>query len=267
MSNSKHALRFAYSTINWGAQADLAAACHEIRECGWEAVELFYHSLDWLGTFETLRQTLGGLRVATFFGGVELPVDANQLTVHKRRIEYAGQMGVSMYGLVGGSRLRWRSPTQDEYRNLALACEELAVFGADHGVSVAYHPHTECTIETHQEIDILLNQTQHTLLCLDVSHIILVGEDPISHLRHYRERTGYIHVKDWARGKFVELGQGTIGLDFPAIFAELEAARWDGWIVVENSRSDRSPLHSARLNADYLHRLGYALAVIERAAS
>jgi sugar phosphate isomerase/epimerase len=58
----------------------------------------------------------------------------------------------------------------------------------------------------------------------------------------------------------VELGQGTIGLDFPALLGALEARHFDGWVVIENSRSDVSPLTSARLNAAYLTDLGYAIA-------
>jgi sugar phosphate isomerase/epimerase len=90
-----------------------------------------------------------------------------------------------------------------------------------------------------------------------------VEEDPVAQIRKYRERTGYIHMKDWAKGKFVELGLGSIGIDFPAILADLEAQRFPGWVVVENSRSDISPAHSAQLNADYLRQLGYALELPE----
>lgn len=263
MSDAHYPLRFAYSTINWGTKTDLAAMFKEIRDAGWEAVELFDHALDWLGTPDTLRALLGGLKVATFFGGVELPLDKNQLHVHKQRITYAAQMGATQYGLVGGGRLRYRPPTEDEYRNLAEGCEELAAFGAPLGVAAAYHPHTGCTIETQEEIDKLLSLTRQMLLCLDASHIALVDEDPVSHFRQYRDRLGYVHVKDWARGKFVELGLGTIGIDFPGIFADLEAQHFDGWIVVENSRSDVSPAVSARLNAEYIRRLGYSLHVAE----
>jgi inosose dehydratase len=260
-------LQFSYSTINWGTKTDLEAVFQEIRDAGWEAVELFDHSLDWLGTFDHLRVLLKGLRVATSLGSVEVPVDTGQIAVHKSRIEYAGRMGATMYGLVGGSRLRWRPPTDDEYTNLARACEELALFGADYGVGLAYHPHTGCTIETEEQIDILLDRTQKTLLCLDASHIALVDEDPARQIRKYRERLGYVHVKDWARGKFVELGQGTLGIDFPAFFAELEAQTFGGWVVVENSISSVSPAQSARVNADYLRGLGYSLRVAEKAAS
>jgi inosose dehydratase len=267
MTHGKYALRFAYSTINWGTKPDVAKMLDEIRSTGWQALELFDHALDWLGTPNDLRRQLNGLRAGTFFGGVEVPVDAGQLTVHKQRIKYAALMGAEMYGLVGGSRLRWRPPNGEEYSNLARACEELAVFAADHGVGIGYHPHTGCTIETQEEIDILLNETQKMMLCLDASHIALVDEDPVSHLRKYRSRLGYVHVKDWARGKFVELGLGTINIDFPAFFQELEAQQFNGWVVVENSRSDVSPVESARLNAEYVRGLGYALDVVEKAAS
>jgi inosose dehydratase len=258
-ANGAYALRFAYSTINWGTKPDLAEAFGEIRAAGWQAVELFDHSLDWLGTPQYLTQQLAGLHPATFFGGVEVPVSAEQLTLHKRRLDYAALFGAEMYGLVGGGRLRMRPPSAAEYKNLAGACEELAVYAAPLGVGLAYHPHVGCTIETEAEIDILLNETQKTLLCLDASHIGLVGEDPVAHLRKYRQRTGYIHLKDWTAGKFVEMGRGTIGLDFGAILAELQAQRFPGWVVVEQSRSDTSPAESARANAAFLHALNHSL--------
>lgn len=132
-------------------------------------------------------------------------------------------------------RLRTRPPTAAEYKNLANGCEELAKYGADKGITLAYHPHVGCTIETEVEIDIFLNQTKQSQLCLDVSHIGLVGENPIAHLRKYKARIGYVHLKDWADGKFVEIGRGTIGLDFGLILAELKSQRFPGWVVVEQS--------------------------------
>lgn len=252
-------LRFAYSTINWGDTCDLPTALAEIRQAGWSAVELFAHTLDWLGPRAQLIANLDGLAVATSFGGIELPTDVRQLTIHKHRIDYAAALGAANYGLVGGGRLRWRPPTAAEYADLAGFCEQLACYGAERGVTVAYHPHVACTIETEAEIDGLLNQTSTLQLCLDASHIALVGEDPIAHLRKYRARTGYVHLKDWARGKFVELGQGTLDIDFPAILRHLEDQGFAGWVVIEQSRSDISPLHSAQLNAEYLKALGYQL--------
>jgi inosose dehydratase len=264
-NRAAHPLRFAYSTINWGQQPDLPAMFQEIAAAGWRAVELFDHSLDWLGTFDHLRGALGALGVATAFGVIDVPASEAQLNIHRRRMEYAALLGAEMYGLVGGGRQRMRPPTPNEYTALARACEALAEFGADLGLGLAYHPHTGCTIETEAEIDLLLNATRQTRLCLDASHIGLVGEDPLAHLRKYRERLGYVHLKDWDKGKFVSLGQGSLGLDFAAILAELEAQRFAGWVVVEQSRSEEPPAECARANAEYVRGLGRALSLPDEA--
>jgi inosose dehydratase len=250
-------LRFAYSTINWGTTPDLARTFEEIRLAGWRAVELFWHDLGWLGPPARLLPLLGDLEVATFFGVFRLPTDDAQLTRMKNEITYAAELGTAHYGLIGGDRLRWRPPSDEEVESVARFCEALAVFGRSHGIDVAYHPHVACTIETEEEIDRLMASTSVLTLCLDASHIALVGEDPLAHLAKYRERTSYIHLKDWARGKFVEMGEGTLGIDFAAILRDLESAGFPGWIVVEQSRSDISPLRSAEVNAAYLRSLGY----------
>ncbi len=253
-------LRFAYSTINWGATCDLPVALAEIREAGWGAVELFGHSLDHLGSPESLTAALDGLAVATLFGSVALPITAEQRGKHQALIARAAALGAAAYGIVGGQRLRYRPPTGAEYAALSAFLEELAVYGAARGVAVSYHPHTGCTVETAAETDVLLRGTSALRLCLDASHIALVDEDPLATFEHFWGRIGYVHLKDWARGKFVELGQGTIGIDFPALLRALEARGYTGWVVIENSRSDVSPLISARLNAAYLTDLGYAIA-------
>lgn len=252
-------LRFAYSTINWGEWCDLGAACREIKLAGWRAVELFSHTLDWLGTPDHLRASLDGLKAATFFYGIDLPANDRHLTIHKRRIDYAALMGANAYGLVGAGRPRAHPPSAEDIKALAHACEELAIYASDAGVQVAYHPHTRCTVENEAEIDALMHETKALTLCLDVSHIALVGEDPLAHLRKYRERLGYVHFKDWAHGEFIEMGQGTLGIDFPACLRLLDSFGFTGWRVVEHSVSKTSPIDSAIANATYLKSLEYQI--------
>jgi inosose dehydratase len=253
-------LKFAYSTINWSANCDLPKALEEIRSTGWNAVELFGHSLDQMGTPASIRRSLGSLEVATVFAGIDLPVTNDQRTIQKHRIEFTAEVGGSIYGLVGGGRLRYRPPSAAEYSELAAFCEELAEFGAGLGVTVCYHPHVACTIETSAEIDMLMALSKMLKLCLDASHIALVDEDPITVLNSYWDRLGYVHLKDWGRGKFQELGRGTIGIDFPAILNHLIERKYDGWVVLEQSQSDIAPVESARINAEYLRGHGYAIA-------
>ena len=251
-------LRFAYSTINWGEYGDLAQMLDEIRQTGWRAVELFAHSLEWMGLPDRLKSLLGPLAAATLFGSVELPSSERQRVIHKNRIDYCAAVGASAYGLVGAGRPRARPPTLEEVRDLAQLCDDLAAHGKTQGVTVAYHPHSRCTIQYEHEIDQLMSLTQHLTLCLDVSHIALVGEDPVAHLRKYHDRLGYVHLKDWGAGDFVEMGLGTLGLDFGACLHELERQAFGGWVVVEQSLSEVSAKHSAQINASYLKGLGYS---------
>ncbi|MFN8593861.1 MAG: sugar phosphate isomerase/epimerase [Thermomicrobiales bacterium] len=257
MNRTATSLRFAYSTINWGVTPDFVATFADIREAGWRAVELFWHDLNWMGPAARMRETLGNLQVATLFGAVRVPTDEAQLVRLRHEVAYAAELGADHYGLTGGDRLRWRPPSPEEERNLARLCETLAVFGAEMGVAVAYHPHAGFTVETEDEVARLLDATQTLRLCFDVSHVALVGEDPLDQIRRYQERLGYIHLKDWTRGKFVEMGEGSLGIDFAAVLRELEAMRFPGWVVVEQSRSDISPLSSATKNASYLRGIGY----------
>jgi inosose dehydratase len=259
LTASAPGLRFAYSTINWGTTPDFETAFLDIRRAGWRAVELFWHDLGWLGPVDGMRETLDrhAVRPATLFGLVRMPPDPAQLVRMKHEIAYAAALGADHYGLVGGDRLRWRPPSPEEIVALARFCDDLAEYGAALGVDVAYHPHVACTIETEEEIDRFLDASRTVTLCLDASHIALVGEDPLAHLATYRDRTSYIHLKDWARGKFVEMGQGSLGIDFAAILRDLEAVNFPGWVVVEQSRSDVSPRHSADINAAFLRSLGY----------
>lgn len=258
-SNASQGLRFAYSTINWGAECDLPAALEEIRTAGWGAVELFGHSLDVLGTPRSLAAELAGLAPATLFSGMSLPVTETQRARLRNHIRFASEVGATHFGLVGGARLRWRPPTSQEVSELAELCEDLASFGRDVGVVVSYHPHVGCTIETSDEIEQLLQQSRELSLCLDASHIALVGEDPIAVMNRYWDRIGYIHLKDWGRGKFQELGRGALGIDFAGILAMLADRGFPGWIVLEQSQSDTSPLESARINAQYLGSIGYEI--------
>ncbi|MGH7920310.1 MAG: sugar phosphate isomerase/epimerase family protein [Candidatus Dormibacteraceae bacterium] len=254
-------MRFAYSTINWGKDCDMAQAAAEIAAAGWPAVELFGHSLDLLGTPASLRRRLAGLQVATVFGHVAEPFHtAAQLEVHRRQIEFAAELGAQAYGLVGGQRRRQRAPLPEEYADLAGLLEEIAGEAAQAGVEIAYHPHSGCTVETQAEIDLVLGQAPRARLCLDVSHVAVVGEDAVTQLRKYRDRISYVHLKDWRDGHFVGLGEGILGPRWSDILGELEAWSFGGWVVVEQSRSEVSPARSAVENAQFLGRLGQRLA-------
>jgi inosose dehydratase len=125
----------------------------------------------------------------------------------------------------------------------------------DRGFEPVFHAHTSTFVESPAEIDRLLGLSDIGLL-VDTGHLLLGGSDPISALRDWGPRVGYVHLKDvrldvvraviaeradaleaWRRGIFCELGAGDVDLD--GFLVELRRARYAGWICVEQDRIPR----------------------------
>lgn len=254
--------RLGYSCISWGATPNLHEVLGAIAGAGWEGVEFIGVSLDWLGTPRRLRTLLDrySLPPVCMFGSVSLGGDATDVLERQRRlIEYAAELGCSVYCFLGGTRVIQRLPTEDEFKRLAEQAELLIDYATPFGLTVAYHAHPRCTVETEEEQDRLLSYTDRLMVCLDVSLSALMGEDPIAQIHKYRNRLGYIHMKDWAqRGKFCLMGQGTAGLDFGRIREALNAIDYCGWVIGELSNyADTEATKSCYDNRQYLRSVGY----------
>lgn len=146
------------------------------------------------------------------------------------------------------------------------------------GMTVVVHHHAGTFVETPQEIDRLLAETDPELvgLLLDTGHAVYGGADPVEILRRHGDRVRYVHLKDvratelarvrtteidmaeaWRRGVFCPLGEGVV--DFPRIVEALREKGYGGWLIVEqdvvpdeHGRLDPEPFASARLSRAYL---------------
>ena len=145
-------------------------------------------------------------------------------------------------------------------------------------MTVVVHHHAGTFVETPQEIDRLLAETDAETvgLLLDTGHAVYGGADPVEVLRRHGSRVRYVHLKDvradelarvrttdigmseaWKRGVFCPLGEGVV--DFPRVVEELRGRDYDGWLIVEqdvvpddDGRLEPEPFASARRSRAYL---------------
>jgi len=148
------------------------------------------------------------------------------------------------------------------------------------GLVAAFHHHVGTSVEFRDELDRFLAAADPSLvhLCIDSGHAVYAGIDPVELFGAYAERVRYLHLKDvdpsvLARvepdglsfgdavraGMFCPLGRGAV--DFPALFARMDAAGYDGWASVEQDRlghdwPDDVPLADARASFEYVRDAG-----------
>ena len=259
--NAERSFRLGYSTITWGPTPDLDKVLGTVADTGWEGVEFISVSMDWLGTPQRLRGLLDkhGLPPVCMFGSASLGDDAEQALERQRRIiEYAAELGCPNYCFLGGSRQALRLPGDDEFKRLAEQAESLIDYAEPFGLGVTYHAHPRCTVESEEEQDKLLSHTERLQICMDVSVAAFMQEDAVAQILKYRDRIGYVHMKDWTQGKFCVMGQGTVGLDFGRIREALNEIGYQGWVMGElSSYADTDAEESCRANREYLRSVGY----------
>ena len=126
-------------------------------------------------------------------------------------------------------------------------------------MTVNHHSHPRCTIERESEQDRLLELADPRVqVCIDIGISAFMDEDWLGQIAKYADRTGYVHLKDWALGKYCILGEGTKGIDWAAVLAGFTATGFDGWVTTELSWYGDSDADAAcHANRAYLRSLGY----------
>src|SRR2546426_1044066 len=104
---------------------------------------------------------------------------------------------------------------------------------AERGMPLGYHHHRGALGQSPEEVARVLDATDPRFvhLLLDTAHYQQAGGDPAVAVRQHAGRLLFLHIKDLAGNRFVELGRGSV--DLHAVFAALDAIKFDGWGVVE----------------------------------
>jgi inosose dehydratase len=169
--------------------------------------------------------------------------------------------------------------TADEWQTLTSAASELGkVVSQEYGVAFQFHPHADSHVETQQQTERFLDQTdpRYVSLCLDTGHLAYRHADNVALIRGYPDRIGYIHIKQMdpavveaadreglAFGQAVAMGAsceppaGEPDLD--AVTKALRELNKDLFVVVEQDMYPcdfGKPKPIAQRTHDYLRALG-----------
>ena len=157
--------------------------------------------------------------------------------------------------------------TEPQWKQLTERLNGLGAHTKARGIKLAYHHHMGTVVQTAEEIDRLMASTGPDVwLLLDTGHITYAGGDPVACAKKHGARLAHVHTKDvrkavleqalandWPfltavlEGVFTVPGDGFI--DYPRFFAELSAANYPGWLVVEAEQDPKkaNPLKYATM--------------------
>lgn len=102
------------------------------------------------------------------------------------------------YTDVDGNRTQPADLEPEQWRDLTDGMSRLARLLADEeGVALVFHPHADSHVETHDQVERFLADTDPEVvaLCLDTGHISYRHGDNLALIRQHPERIGYVHLK------------------------------------------------------------------------
>jgi inosose dehydratase len=86
----------------------------------------------------------------------------------------------------------------DAWAAMVRATTELGkIISEEYGVRLQFHPHADSHVETQQQTERFLEDTdpRYVSLCLDTGHLAYRRADNVAIIRKYPERIGYVHIK------------------------------------------------------------------------
>jgi inosose dehydratase len=233
---------------------------------------------------EELRTALTarGLRLAEVYAALPATADGlanDALAIGRERLRllHDGGGDVLCVALNGSAGREERAGRADQpgtprlsdaaWHGLATMLHTLADETIRAGHRLAFHPHAATFVETPDEVDRLVTETDGARvgICLDVGHYLVGGGDPVEALRRLGPRVTHVHLKDvdptvladlrsgvltgFGRAVkariFTELGAGT--LDLLGCLRALADRDYAGWLMVEQDSSWSPPSEAAAI--------------------
>ena len=90
--------------------------------------------------------------------------------------------------------------------------------------------------------------------CIDIGHVVRIGQDPVPMIEKYKDRLYDMHMKDVNKaehdGTSVEIGRGVI--DIPAVVKSLKKINYKGYVAFEYEKDGDEPVPGLAESVGYL---------------
>ena len=248
-------MKLAYSSLKWPLE-DLERNLALLVENGWDGWET-RESLDWLGSPKRLKETCQniGIEIAAVSGpNVPMSREDHAFTINKRRIEYASELGVSLL-MTKGPGSKDHPTSNEELRRIADLYNDRARHGEPLGVTVTFHPHINHFVDSKEEWIRFMPMLDACRLCMDMSHALRWGYDPVDATKAYADRISLVHLHDEKNGDGADIGEGPM-CDYDVFLAAIRETGYDDWVVVCPGGTKPAE-QSIQDNRTYLRSIGY----------
>lgn len=212
------------------------AVWRAIQKLGYQGVETSFRNLEpHAAKSETIRGELKSLGLMLF--GVHIWLEKYEPGTGlppTALIQKIAKLAAS----VGAERLILSGSPASTLAAKAKALLEAADLCRGLKIGLAYHNHSPELSGANPEWPRLIEQTKGVAYLLDAGHAYRGGLDPAQLVTRYHRAIGAIHLRDFRGGSQVPLGQGEV--NYAAMVIALKNARWRGWAIAEEERTDGS---------------------------
>jgi inosose dehydratase len=264
-------MKLGYQTNTWGgvvghpagvtsvkdlyylANGSTEEALREIAAAGYKGFELFDGNLmQYQDKKEELLKLMADYSltlIGVYTGGNFIFPDIldEELAKIERVAALAYELG-AQHLVVGGGAVRTNGIKDSDYEDLGNALNRVVEIAEKYNLIPSYHPHLGTSVQAPEQLDKLMPLTTINL-CPDTAHIEAGGGDPVEVIKKYVDRIKYVHLKDYANGEFLPLGEGH--QKFDEMLQVLENVNYDGWITVELD-SYPDPKKGAKISREFL---------------
>ena len=163
---------------------------------------------------------------------------------------------------------------KDDWKKFCEKINEVGKRLNGENMPLAYHHHMGTVIQSHEDTERLMNETNDTVkLTIDTGHMLFAGGNSLKIIRDFKEKIVHVHCKDMREkvlnkslsedlsfrhavleGAFTVPGDGCI--DYRPIFNELVKNNYQGWLVVEAEQDPQkaNPFEYAKIGYKYLKK-------------